>query len=322
MSARAAVALVVALVVAGASVPAAAASPAASPAPSVADANERVQSQDLRTISYGQERTGAIDEGDPQASAYRGYYEPVSFRGQAGDSVAIEMGSAGDTYLYLVAPDGTVVAENDDVGPSLNSSIGGYTLQQTGEYTIVAGSYGSDATLEYTLSLQQIRQSPDIRQITYGETVSGEIDASDPDAQEYNGYHEPVSFQGYTGDVISISMQGDGDTYLFLVGPGGEVVAENDDGGAGFNSALSGVELTQTGEYTVIATTFNSGATFNYTLAVDASVSNAPTETEADEEDEEDDEDDDSGGSGPGFGVVAALVALLALTGLAGRSRE
>jgi PGF-CTERM protein len=317
MRARGAV-LGVLLLVVGACAPAVAASPAVSSAPTLADANESLQSLDLRTISYGQERRGAIDQGDPEDSAYRGYYEPVTFRGQAGDSVAIDMGSAGDTYLYLVAPDGTVVAENDDSGNSLNSSIFGYTLQQTGEYTIVAGSYGDGETLEYTLSLSQIRQSEDIRQITYGETVYGEIDQSDPDESQYNGYHEPVTFRGYTGDVISVSMQSTGDTYLYLVAPDGTVVAEDDDGGSGLNSALREVRLNQTGQYTVVATSFYADATFSYSLAVEASVSNAPAE----DEEEDEDDDDDSGGSGPGFGVVAALVALLALAGVAGRRRD
>jgi hypothetical protein len=79
-----------------------------------------------------------------------------TFQGVAGQRVRIDLsaailpsgtGTGLDTYLYLFGPDGTIIAENDDVvlGSQTNSRIpagGGFlVLPQTGTYTIEATSF-------------------------------------------------------------------------------------------------------------------------------------------------------------------------------------
>lgn len=68
-----------------------------------------------------------------------------------------------DTYLYLFAPDGSLIAENDDIvlGTITNSRIPAaagsfFTLPQTGSYTIVATSYDNNATGQYSLTLTTV----------------------------------------------------------------------------------------------------------------------------------------------------------------------
>ncbi|MCA1633856.1 MAG: pre-peptidase C-terminal domain-containing protein [Acidobacteria bacterium] len=93
------------------------------------------------------------------------------FSGVAGQRVRIEMnapippnapGTGLDTFLYLFGPDGTVVAENDDIdlGRATNSRIPVtadtfFTLPQTGTYIIEATSFDAIANDEgpYTLLL-------------------------------------------------------------------------------------------------------------------------------------------------------------------------
>jgi len=228
--------------------------------------------RDLRSIQFGETARGEIDQNDPESNRFRGYYEPVAFNGDAGQTVTIDMTSdEGDTYLMLVDPNANVVAQNDDGGSGLNSSITGYELQTSGEYYIVATSYSSRDTFEYQLSLSEGGSGGgrDLRSIQIGETARGEIDQNDPQSSQYRGYIEPVSFQGEAGQTVDIEMTSDeGDTYLFVVDPDGNDIAEDDDGGSGLNSAIRGLELQMSGQYYIVATSYRSDATFEYELSL------------------------------------------------------
>ncbi len=80
-----------------------------------------------------------------------------SFAGVAGQQIAVQLSSSAfDTYLYLVRPDGTVLAEDDDSGGATNSRIpagtGLITLPSTGTYLIEATAFDATATGAFTLS--------------------------------------------------------------------------------------------------------------------------------------------------------------------------
>jgi hypothetical protein len=65
---------------------------------------------------------------------------------------------------------------------------------------------------------------------------------------------------GNEGDVVSISLEAvseDLDTVLVLLGPAGGIVAFDDDGGEGLNSAITEVTLEAQGSYFVIASSFS-----------------------------------------------------------------
>jgi hypothetical protein len=88
----------------------------------------------------------------------RPYADHYTFSGTAGQQVAIsERSSYFDGYMYLVGPAGTVVAQDDDSGGSLNPRIlgatGYYTLPATGTYTIEVTGYSINALGAYTLRL-------------------------------------------------------------------------------------------------------------------------------------------------------------------------
>ncbi|MFD1644417.1 alpha/beta hydrolase [Haloarchaeobius litoreus] len=232
---------------------------------------------DLRSIAYGQTRSGEIDWDDP--TGYRGNYEPVTFEGEAGDEVTITMTSDGDPYLQLLDPSGDLVAENDDdwdLG-DYDSRIEGHELAASGEYTIVATSFDSDASLTYELSLERVETGggggggggSDLRSISYGQTLSGEIDDGDPTG--YRGDYEPVTFEGDAGDVVTITMTSDDDPYLQLLDPSGDLVAENDDDWdlGDFDSRIEDQELAESGEYTIVATSYSDDATFEYELTLE-----------------------------------------------------
>jgi hypothetical protein len=115
--------------------------------------------------------TGLDDDSGIRRNAFMDRYK---FNGMAGQKIRIEMNAAIpaqsgglDTFLYLFGPDGslTPVAENDDIelGVQTNSRIPCnsnpcnvpelLTLTQTGTYIIVATSFASGDSGEYSLTL-------------------------------------------------------------------------------------------------------------------------------------------------------------------------
>jgi predicted nucleic acid-binding Zn-ribbon protein len=228
---------------------------------------------DLRSIDLNSTATGEIDKADPYERARRGFYEPVTFEGDSGQTVRIDMGSRpGDTYLMLLDPSGNVIAENDD-HEGLNSSIERVTLPEDGEYTIVATSFSEEDRFIYELSVTVIgtgdpgASGTDLRDISIGQTASGQIDTGDPNARFLRGYYEPVTFEARGGQSVTIDMESrGGDSYLMLYGPEGDRIASNDDY-EGLDSHIE-AELPETGEYTIIATSFGEEDTFSYDLTL------------------------------------------------------
>jgi hypothetical protein len=91
-------------------------------------------------------------------------FDQYQFSGVAGQQVAISLTAANptalDTYLFLIGPTGSVVAENDDIvlNTNTNSRIpatGFLTLPATGTYTIEATSCNPNAVGSYTISAQR-----------------------------------------------------------------------------------------------------------------------------------------------------------------------
>jgi hypothetical protein len=72
--------------------------------------------------------------------------------------VALSLNSAAfDPYLYLIGPDGAVLAEDDDGGDALNARIpagsGFFRLPASGAYTIEVTSFEPMSAGDYTLRL-------------------------------------------------------------------------------------------------------------------------------------------------------------------------
>ena len=99
-----------------------------------------------------------------------------------------------------------------------------------------------------------------------GGTVQGRITADSPRSPVRRSRAEPHYFQGLEEDRVEISMESeDFDTYLLLVGPTGNEVDRDDDGGTDVNSRLT-TTLPQDGEYTVWAGSYSGGGTGSYTI--------------------------------------------------------
>jgi hypothetical protein len=78
------------------------------------------------------------------------YYDLFSFIGTEGTGIVIDLSSSSfDTYLFLIAPDGSVAASNDDWSGT-DSHIEA-TLGQTGSWSIQTTTYYAGATGAYSL---------------------------------------------------------------------------------------------------------------------------------------------------------------------------
>lgn len=135
---------------------------------------------DLRTIAYGQTKSGFIDTGDPKNEAYLGgtRYEPVTFDGEKGDIISVDVESSGSPAVRLWDPSGTAVA---------NESLSTYELQSNGTYTIEVGLWATD-TGAYDLSLT--RHNDEIPRATI------ELNTSDPGTQDEIAFEASVSTDG------------------------------------------------------------------------------------------------------------------------------
>ncbi|MCP9496072.1 MAG: hypothetical protein MSG64_16615 [Pyrinomonadaceae bacterium MAG19_C2-C3] len=112
-------------------------------------------------INFGQTMTGTLATTDCVLLPGTGsgaFYDAYTFNGASGQRIAVGMSSSNfDTFLYLVAPDNTFIAEDNDGGGGTNSRIpagsGFFTLPSNGTYRIFAASRLANSTGSYTLTL-------------------------------------------------------------------------------------------------------------------------------------------------------------------------
>ncbi len=107
----------------------------------------------------------------------------------------------------------------------------------------------------------------------------GRLDATDPQLSD-NSYVDRYTFQGNAGSTAIIDLRSaDFDTYLRVTAPSGEMFTNDDYEGAVDRSMLS-LDLTETGEYTVEATSYAGEVTGAYTLDMTSDLQSAPVDLE------------------------------------------
>ncbi len=224
---------------------------------SLALADQTVDIPDTSVLEYGSSVTGTISD-----ETFEVLY---TFEGRAGDTITIEMNAAEsgnlDPLLSLLNAEGEVVAENDDFDLNSTDSRIEFELPADGTYTVVATRYsGANGVSEgeFTLSLQAddtVVVQPSDDSIEAGTTIDGTIDD--------DNFEVLYTFEGTAGEQVTIQLEatdGNLDPYLVLLGPDGEIVAENDDinfAQGNYNAAIEAFTLPETGTYTVVATRFN-----------------------------------------------------------------
>lgn len=243
------------------------------------------------TISSGQTLAGEFTEA-AQDIVY-------TFDGRAGDIVTIDMRSDEvDPLVRLIAPDGTVIAEDDDSGGGVQARISEVALPADGIYTIAVDAFrGIDRTrlilgaFEVTLNItaapvvevepttapestQAAANPTPIAPATVVPPANGDVARISPNESAsltFTGAeNEAFSFRfsGAAGDVVGFTVNGDGviDTRLDIIAEDGLEVASDDDSGEGFDPELLGVTLPAYGGYRVVVRPVAPGATGTVTL--------------------------------------------------------
>jgi hypothetical protein len=243
------------------------------------DSGETVTADPLpqpTAIRGGQEVSGELSESDPRMDdASR--YDLYSFNARRGQQVVVTMRStAFDSYMALGQIDGesfNALESNDDDGGGDDAQIN-YRVPRDGVYVIRANSLFANQTGAYTVEVKLGDAPPPVQLTTqairYGQTVNGELAASDPQMDD-DSHFDLWKFTGRQGDKIVITMKSTAfDTYAALgrLEEGDFVQIESNDDGAGGTDSKIEYTLESDGEYVVRANSLFSKGLGAYTLNI------------------------------------------------------
>lgn len=97
---------------------------------------------------------GELTSDDPRVSDDSSPYDDYPVELGAGQTVIAELTSvAFDSYLWLIGPDGSSLAQDDDSGGGTNSRLT-YTTTRAGSYVFRANSYDGNGRGPYTLTIR------------------------------------------------------------------------------------------------------------------------------------------------------------------------
>ncbi len=105
--------------------------------------------------------------------------------------------------------------------------------------------------------------------ITCDASTSGIFEVGCESTQRPGSYAKQFTFEGTAGSTVIIDLSSGVDAYLYLLGPGGAVVASNDDGGDNGSDARITYALATDGTYTIEATTYGPGNSGSFDLSLD-----------------------------------------------------
>ena len=236
--------------------------------------------------------SGEWAEGCESQASGRGYARYYTFTLAAESAVTVTLESQdADTYLYLRAGEarsGDFLYENDDDGGTTRSTIQG-TLE-AGTYTVEATTYGTGETGSFTLTVSGLGTTtttppgptpsdPCGQTLTGDGSVSGEWAEGCESQASGRGYARYYTFTLGSESEVTVSLESqDADTYLYLragEARSGDYLHQNDDDGGITRSTIR--ETLGAGTYTIEATTYGTGETGSFTLAVSGLGATAPT---------------------------------------------
>lgn len=205
----------------------------------------------------------------------KSFYDLFTFDGQAGQTVSLKLSSPEfDAYLILLDPDGKAIAQNDDSDGTPTAAVR-VVLPTTGTYQVIANTAEPGATGHYSLRAGldsgAIAQPPPTTSRRSQPILErqGTLGPGSPVLRADGSRYNQFEFQGQAGQHITASVESsDFDTYLVLLAPNGEKLAESDDiSDHNPNSAFE-VTLPSNGVYQIIVNAFDRSGQGRYRLLV------------------------------------------------------
>ena len=227
------------------------------------------------TIEPGQTMSGRIESGD-QTLRSGEFVDRYTLRGTSGQRLEIRLNSTEfDPYVQINGPNGFSEYNDDDVdGNGGSNSHLVVTLPATGSYVVSATSYRPGETGAYQLSVSTTSTvtagagaAVAANRLTLGQSVEGALARGDDSLQD-GELVDRYRFEGRAGQRLSIDMSSTAfDSYLQLISPTGRQ-EENDDAGTSTSDSRLESILTESGTYTILATSLGRGLTGPYRLSL------------------------------------------------------
>lgn len=207
--------------------------------------------------------SGRLARGDDTLDSGE-YIDVYPVQVAAGERLVVDLRSQEfDTYLGVMTPSGEVL-QNDDFEGSTSRSVIRIDAAEAGQHLVTVTSYAAGEEGAYTL---RIEQSGGGAVATGPRIERGELAAGDQTLRS-GEYADIYTFQGSPGQHVTVDLTSDVfDTYVILRGPA-EDREENDDTDRPGHSMVE-MNLTESGDYAVIVTSYAVGETGPYTLRIE-----------------------------------------------------
>ncbi len=214
---------------------------------------------------------GSLGRGSHVLPVDNSFFDLYAFEGRAGQQVQIEMRSQQiDSFLILIDHNGNEVAQDDDSGGGSNAKIAA-TLPADGTYLLMANSYQAGQAGSYSLKAEASSANAG-NSANWGRFILRQAGILGPGASVLptdGSLYRDYTFEGRVGQSVTINLASpDFDTYLALLDPNAEVIAETDDAKHGDRSSTLTVTLPRTGVYRVIVNARDRRGRGRYILTV------------------------------------------------------
>ncbi|MEO0536417.1 MAG: trypsin-like peptidase domain-containing protein [Cyanobacteria bacterium P01_A01_bin.123] len=216
---------------------------------------------------------GQLDDSSSVLPVDSSYFNVYSFEGQAGQSITIDMVSSEfNPYLILLSPVGRSIEQDNDSGGNGNARVT-IQLPDNGTYLVLANSYQAGETGNYQLRVTEAGNNTSSTATNPSDTYllqeQGTLAEGD-DRLGDDSLFDTYTFQGEAGQQVTVTMESpDFDTFLVLLDPSGQPIADNDDivAGSNLNSQIT-ITLPQSGAYRIIANSYDASGQGRYLLTV------------------------------------------------------
>lgn len=217
-------------------------------------------------ITVGQTKNGTLSATSNRSVGCTGCYADLyEFTLTSSQTLSVAMNStAFDTYLRVLDGNWNTLIEDDDSGGGTNSLV--QRAFAAGTYRIEATSYSSGIGGAYTLALRAVTSQ--VLPISVGQTLSGSLTTSSGRSVGCSGcFADLYQFSVTSSQTLNIVLTSSAfDAFLRVLDSSDRTVATDDDGAGGSNARI--YRTFAAGTYRIEATSYASGSTGAYTLAL------------------------------------------------------
>lgn len=223
---------------------------------------------------------GQLGPGSLVLRADNSFFNVYTFEGAAGQQVTIEMDSQDfDPFLILLSPRGRDLAQDDDGGGDKNARIVA-TLPANGTYTLIANSAQGGESGTYRLQIASTEGGsrsasvsevavPPVTQTRFMARLAGILGPGSSVLPSDGSLFRETRFPGRAGQPVNITLESpDFDTYLVIITPEGDVLAQNDNANPNTKNSEIRTTLPRDGIYRVIVNARDRQGTGRYVLTI------------------------------------------------------